>query len=64
MTRQREGTWMNILCKMFGHKFDLVEETIMSIKNVAINRKSFLQNAIICKWCKKEFRLKDYPENE
>ena len=51
---------MEILCKIIGHKFDLIEEIMMSIKNVAINRQNFSQDKIICKRCKEEFKLKDF----
>ena len=49
---------MKILCKLFGCKFNIIEKTMMEIKNVAQNREGFLKDKIICKRCKTEYSLK------
>jgi hypothetical protein len=54
---------MKILCKIIGHKIDLVEETIMKIKDKAINRQNFLQDQLTCKRCGAKFRIKGFTAN-
>jgi len=46
-----------IICKIFGHKIDLVDRAMLNIKNAAINRKSFSQDSITCKRCKRKIKL-------
>jgi hypothetical protein len=46
------------MCSWVGHKFDEIDEAMILIKDVAINRDAFLKDKIICKRCKKEFILK------
>ena len=41
---------MKLLCKLFGHKLDLVEVTLMKIKQVAENKEE-LKHELICKRC-------------
>ena len=46
------------ICKIFGHRFDFIEKTILDIKDKAENRKDFLDDYICCKNCGGEFNLK------
>lgn len=45
---------MKILCKILGHKADLVERAILRIKRKAINKEEFKNEYITCKRCKKK----------
>lgn len=41
------------LCRKFGHKFDLVEKTMLDImQNSAINKEDFRGKTINCKRCR------------
>ncbi len=41
---------MKILCKLFGHKFDLIEVTLLKIMIEAENKTS-LNKTLFCKRC-------------
>lgn len=41
-----------LICKIFGHSFDLVELTMAHIKRDAINAHQFEPNEVRCKICK------------
>lgn len=47
---------MKILCKIFGHKFNLVDKAMLSVmQRDAINKKDFAGETVECKRCHKDF---------
>ena len=44
----------NLLCRIFGHKADLVDRALSDIKQIAENRNE-LDPRVICRRCSREF---------
>lgn len=47
------------MCDLFGHKPDLIEETILKIKMDAVNKEDFRNDTIKCLRCGVNLRLKN-----
>ena len=46
----------NIMCRIFGHTFDLIELAMLDImQNGAINKESYKDEFVTCKRCSNEF---------
>jgi hypothetical protein len=57
MPSKRSEEKKNWLCRLFGHKFDLIEVAIFNIECSAINREE-LAPQIVCQRCGFTFKIK------
>lgn len=46
-----KGDKQNWICRIFGHKIDLIEQTILNVKRSAVNKYDFKNDFISCKRC-------------
>lgn len=46
------------ICKVFGHKFDLIMLTVLKIQDVALNRESFIGESVECGRCGYKLTIK------